>query len=91
MLRGYTEAAVGFTTALVKFISRFAVQARSTLSVTRRTGQDVDMLCTDIFVLPLHSQFYCVTPSNFRSASCAANCKEEEGRNQVLVQEGRLT
>ena len=28
MLRGYTEAAVGFTTALVKFISRFAVQAR---------------------------------------------------------------
>ena len=29
MLRGYTEAAVSFTTALVKFISRFAVQARA--------------------------------------------------------------
>ena len=28
MLRGYTEAAVSFTSSLVTFVSRFAVQAR---------------------------------------------------------------
>jgi hypothetical protein len=31
MLRGYTEAAVSFTSSLVTFVSRFAVQARPCL------------------------------------------------------------
>ncbi|KAK9826469.1 hypothetical protein WJX81_002640 [Elliptochloris bilobata] len=48
MLRGYTEAAVGFTTALVKFISRFAVQVGVSLVLSFMVVWDLPTIAAGV-------------------------------------------